>query len=325
MFENFKIHLLTASVAISFGATLARAEVDGVRDNARFFSARARTEAIGGIEDIGKRFRKDLVWETYSAIPQDLRQGVDLTNKAAATRFYEAWARTLAKQQRVNGIYILLVKEPPHLQIEVGNDTQGNAFTLKDRDALRTLLLTKLRHQQYDDALLESVSFVSTTLQAHLPARGRTPGEGRRAEAPSTTHWLIMALFIGGAVWVVLRIVRAVAGGGGGGGGYSGAAMAPGGGGGFFSNLLGGMFGAAAGMWIYDQFAGRSSSWGEGDAGYRGDNGGNGDNGYSGQDTDYSGTGGDFGDNDSGGGDSGGSDFGGGDSGGGDFGGGGDF
>jgi hypothetical protein len=292
-------------------ASIAHAEVDGIRDNGAFFSARAKTEALGGISDIGKRFRKDLVYETYSAIPQELKQGLDLADKAAMGRFYEEWAVKQAKQQRVNGIYILLVKEPPHLQILVGNDTQRNAFSLKNRDELRSLMLPKLHNKQYDEALLESVNFVSATLREHAPARGRTPVMGHRTEAPSSSHWLIMALLIGGAVWVVLRIVRAVAGGGG--GGYSGTAMAPGGGGGgFMSNMLGGMFGAAAGMWIYDQFSGRSSSWGGGDTGYGGDNGGNGDNGYSGQDSDYSGSGGDFGDNDSGGGDSGGGDFGGG-------------
>jgi len=297
-------------------ASVAHAEVDGIRDNGAFFSARAKTEALSGIDDIGKRFRKDLVYETYSAIPQDLKQGVDLADKAAMGRFYEEWALKQAKQQRVNGIYILLVKEPPHLQILVGNDTQKRAFSLKDRDELRSLMLPKLHNKQYDEALLESVRFVSATLLAHAPTRGRTPVVGHRSEAPSSSNnWLIKALLIGGAVWLVLRIVRAVAGGGGNGGGYSGTAMTPGvggGGGGFMSNMLGGMFGAAAGMWIYDQFSGRSSSWGGGDTGYGGDNGGNGDTGYSGQDTDYSGSGGDYGDNDSGGGDSGGGDFGGG-------------
>ena len=87
-------------------------------------------------------------------------------------------------------------------------------------------------------------------------------------------------------------------------------------------NMLGGMFGAAAGMWIYDSFFGSrgssaygsmpTDSFGGADSGFSG---------FTGQDSDFSSTGGggDFGgDGDFGGGDSGG-DFGGGDSGGGDF------
>ena len=99
-----------------------------------------------------------------------------------------------------------------------------------------------------------------------------------------------------------------------------GTPQGAGGGGGFFSSLIGGMFGAAAGMWMYNQFLGSDSH-----ASTMSDNAGNGDSGISGQDTDYSSSGSDFG-GDSGSGDSGG--FGGGDSGGfggGDSGGGGDF
>ena len=75
-----------------------------------------------------------------------------------------------------------------------------------------------------------------------------------------------------------------------------------------FGSLLGGMFGAAAGMWLYDQFSGNhGNAWGADQ-----DNRSGGSTGFSGQDTDYSGTGGDFG-GDFGGGDSGGDASGGGD------------
>ena len=94
-----------------------------------------------------------------------------------------------------------------------------------------------------------------------------------------------------------------------------------GGGGGFLSSLVGGMFGAAAGMWMYDQFFsnhGSNSAYGSD----RNDVSG-GDSGFTGQDSDYNSSGGDFGGSDSG--SSGGDWGGGGDSGGGDSGGGGDF
>ena len=324
MIDHLRFHALAAVAALLLGASTAHAEMGGIRDNGAFFSASAKTEAQRNIGEIGKRFSKDVVIETFSEIPQDLKAGADLTSKTAMNRFYEEWAVKQAKQQRVNGIYILLVKAPPHLQILVGNETQRNAFSLKDRDALLSLMLAKLRNKQNDDALLEGVNFVNATLRAHQPARGRTAAGGGRSEAPGSSHWILTALLVGVGVWVVLRIVRAVfaGGGGGGGGAYAGGGMTPGpggGGGGFLTNVLGGMFGAAAGMWIYDQFSGRSSSsssWGGG-----GDLDNRGDSGFSGQDSDYSGSGGDFGAEDSGG-----SDFGGGgDSGGDDSSGGGGF
>ena len=137
------------------------------------------------------------------------------------------------------------------------------------------------------------------------------------AASGSSLGWLLPV--IGGLLvaWVIFGLIRSMLnrGGAGGMGMPQGA-----GGGGFFTSLIGGMFGAAAGMWMYDQFFGS-----HGNASTMNDNIGNGDGGISGQDTDYSSSGSDFG-SDSGGGDSGG--FGGGDSGGfggGDSGGGGDF
>ena len=85
------------------------------------------------------------------------------------------------------------------------------------------------------------------------------------------------------------------------------------------SSLLGGMFGAGAGMWLYDQFSGNR---GNSSMGAEHNDRGSVDSGYSGQDTNYSSSGDSFG-NQSSGGDFGGGDLGG-DSGGGGGGGGGD-
>jgi uncharacterized protein len=171
-------------------------------------------------------------------------------------------------------------------------------------------------------------------------------------ERPREHSWGFLPIILGLiVVWIVIRLIGSLFRGGGGGGmmtgtGYSGGPMGGGpmvggGGGGFFSSLLGGIFGAAAGNWMYDRFFGSSrdsqtfvSSQPEvrqtEDTGYAGkdtyDNfndtsgGGGGDFGSGGDSGggDTSG-GGDFGS----GGDSGGGDFGGGDSGGGDSGGGG--
>lgn len=120
-------------------------------------------------------------------------------------------------------------------------------------------------------------------------------------------------------IWVGFSLIRglfrSMSGGGAGVGGGMGQ-PAYGGGGGFFQNMMGSLFGAAAGMWMYDQFFGSHSS--AASFGTDSTDASPSDGGYSGTDTDYTSSGGSFGD------DSGGFD-GGGDFGGGDFGGGGDF
>ncbi len=315
MLTQAKPLLLGLSLALFMGAPVLVAGTPGVRDNGDFFSDAAKKEANKKIAEIDQQYKKELVIESFAEIPEEIKKGVDLTDKAAMNRMFEQWTVKEAKQQRVNGIYILLSRDPSHLQIVVGNDTQKHAFTLKDRDNLASLMLGKLRAKQNDEALLEGVKYVASTMSLHASQNKVTglstanPAAASRTQAsePAFQWGWILTIVLGlGAVWVVFGILRSFMG--------RGAAGAPGmmpgmgGGGGMFGSLLGGMFGAAAGMWLYDQFSGgHSNAWG-GDQQNR-DLGGTG---FSGQDTDYSGTGGDFGGDyggDAGGDTSGGGDF----------------
>ena len=296
------------------GTNVCRAAGSGVLDNGAFFSEQAKSDAAKVIGEMERTLHKDLAIETFKEIPADLKAGVNMQDKTALSHLYEQWALKQAKQKGVNGVYLLLVKEPSHLHAVVGNETQRQAFTLKDRDALLNLMLAKLRVHQNDEALRDGVNFVSATMKSHAGNRTHTgtapvPVTSRPAQSSgSSTGWLIPAIVIGVVVWLVIGLFRALSGRMGG-----GAAMgqAPGGGGGFLSSLVGGMFGAAAGMWMYDQFFsnhGSNSAYGSD----RNDQTG-GDSGFSGQDNDYTSSGSDFG------GDSGGDSGGGSDSGGGDF------
>jgi uncharacterized protein len=134
----------------------------------------------------------------------------------------------------------------------------------------------------------------------------------------------VIAIVVGGIV--VISLLSRMFGAGrtgygpaGNGPGYGPGGYAPGpgyGGGGFLQSLTGGIFGAMAGHWLYDQFSGHPHQAHAGDSNWSGSDDSseptNDDGGFSGG-TDFGG--GDFG----GGGDSGGGDSGGGDSGGGDF------
>lgn len=305
-------------VTTLFGTSMSLAGPGTVRDNGAFFSESAKSEATRKISEIERQYKKDVVIETFKEIPEEIKQGVDLTDKAAVGRLFEKWTVEQAKQQKVNGVYILLTKEPAHIQIVVGNDTQKKAFTLLDRTNLTSLMLNKLRKKQNDDALLEGVNFVMTTMASHAPAPSRvnsvssssamSPVKGVPSQQANPWSWIIMAVIGIAAIWLIVGVLRSVLGGRG--QAAVGTGMSPGfGGGGMFGSLLGGMFGAAAGMWLYDQFSGNhGNAWGADQDNRIGES-----TGFSGQDTDYSGSGGDFGGSDFGGGDSGGDSSGGGD------------
>ncbi len=316
MFRHPTILALGFVLATLFGTSVSHAGLGVIRDNGDFFSDSAKTEATRKISDIEHQYKKDLVIETFKEIPEEIKLGVDLNDKAAMSRMFEQWTVKQAKQQKVNGVYILISKTPAHLQIVVGNETQTKAFTLNDRDKLASLMLSKLRNKQNDEALTDGVNFVSTTMASHVTPRNKassapstfaaTPAKSVQTEPSNSWVWLIIAVIGIGAIWLIVGILRSVLGGR---SSNAGAGMSPGfGGGGMFGSLLGGMFGAAAGMWLYDQFSGgHGNAWGSDQDNRVGDS-----TGFSGQDTDYSGSGGDFG-GDSGGGDSGGDAGGGGD------------
>ena len=185
------------------------------------------------------------------------------------------------KAAEVNGVYILITKEPGHLQIEVGNLRTAKAFKMENRDHLEELMLKEFKAKEYDKGLLEGVEYVRKAMDENLKGvkKGERPVPGvvPAGESPGPTtverpslfsggNWLgllCIGLAVAAVIWVVFAVIRGLSAGRGGyapggyggpayGGGYGGGGG--GGGGGFMSGMLGGLFGAAAGSWLYDRF-----------------------------------------------------------------------
>jgi uncharacterized protein len=320
-----------------------------VRDRAGLFSPNAIERANEQIAEIKRLFSKDLAIETVNQVNRP--DSVDPKNAEQVNKFFTKLAEERFEDQRISGILIFLVDIPKtdihKLRIVVGKRTrEGGLFTKNDRTDLEKLMVAKLKEGKKDEALTGATSFVLNRMRENAPTavkdRGRqgaaapVAGGQRRNQAATTTEsgipgwvgWVCLGVVVLLVVWLIVGIIRGLSnrgapgyGYGGGGGGYGGGG---GGGGGFFSSLLGGMFGAAAGMWMYSHFFGGSTptshagDFGAGAGGAAGDvGGGYGDD--AGQVGDVGG--GDYG-NDAGGG---GGDVGGGDWGGGGGGGGGDF
>jgi uncharacterized protein len=324
--------VLGLAVLVTLGVSpVARAAVVArVNDSGGFFSIEAVSRADAKIREIRREFGKDLLIETLPKIPDNLQGRYKELGK---DRFFAEWAERRAEEARAVGVYVLLCRDPSRLQVEVGKPTRVSAFTLSDRDRLAQRMLSLLKAKKNDQALAEAVDFVATTLSKNHARPAATPLQGRslRATPPpakpagaesSMLRWIVIAVGVFGGVWLLMAVMRAMSGGmGGGAGSMGGAGVGGGGGGGFFTSLLGGLFGAAVGNWMYDSFfRGSGGGWGASDAYGADPSTGNESAGEDfGDDT---GGGGDFGDGDSGGGDFGGGDSGGGDFGGGDFGGG---
>jgi uncharacterized protein len=250
---------LTGGAALAQPAQTSRS----VADDLGLFSAEAKAKANAVIGRIRQQHKKDLVIETTQGPKKPA--GLDEKNKAA---FFDDWAAARFKNQQINGVYVVILDKPKMIRVVVGSKTlESGMFTKANRDELFHKVQEKLKTSDEDGALLAAVNYVADTLQANArtssgatpqtaPPAKKTGGEGTddgaqpQVQASPIIKWLLIGLAVVLVFWLVSAVIRAL-GSMGGAGGYGGS-----GGGGFFSSLLGGLFGAAAGMWMYDHFFG---------------------------------------------------------------------
>jgi uncharacterized protein len=305
-----------------------------VYDAGHLFSASGADRAKSALSNALFSYGLSVTVDTYEKIP-DARKGEYKDDNKAA--FFRKWAEDAAKGDRAKGVYVLICRSPGYVEVIADKTTRDRGFSNENERKLRDIFLGAFKDAKAakeagksdeeqvrirDEALLGAVAYITTDLKdtsvvVPTTGKGKTTadaGSGGR----SVMSWVCIGLCVLLGVWFVIGLIRMFTGGGGGygGGGYGG------GGGGFFSGLMGGMFGAMAGMWLYNNMFGSSSF---GNDAYANDAGTGGAEGTAAGDGDFggdTGAGGGYDDGGTGGGDyGGGGDFGGG----GDYGGGGDF
>ena len=173
--------LALAAVGIALGAPLSRAGVHQVWDQAHFVSQQTIDQVDAILDDIHQRFGKDLMIETFASIPDDLKPNLQKDGK---DHFYQTWTRSEADQLGVNAIMILITGDPPHLQIEVGTETQKKIFTIADRDELVQRLAGEFRQKKFDDGLKDAAEFVRDRIAQNAALPPATQPATRPATQP---------------------------------------------------------------------------------------------------------------------------------------------
>lgn len=223
-----------------------------IRDQAKFFSDDAEAKAAVAISKIKAEHGLDVVVETFEKPPsgKELAAG---SNPKARKAFFAHWAEERARTEKVKGVYVLICREPAHLKIATHGPTTAKTLATKDRDLVAENFLSHFKKGDFDVGLLTSLAKIDYRLASNKGSE-REPSESSTASAASQWSlpgsstvwtWVIVA----GVVVIGFLIVRMIMG-----------ALAGGGGGGFLTSLLGGLFGAAAGMWLYDSFFGNNGS-----------------------------------------------------------------
>jgi uncharacterized membrane protein YgcG len=190
------------------GVVLAVAPSPGaaqVKDHAGLFQGQAVQQADQAIREIQQKYHKDLVVETFASIP-DKAKGEEVKGLSPEARnpFFETWAKERARELKVDGIYLLICKEPLALEAISGWEGHDQVLRVDPWKPLVQHVLPGFREQKYDELLLETVRFVDTTLGANFP-KGPIHASARRSEGTAPL-WESAAGRIGIAVAALIAL-----------------------------------------------------------------------------------------------------------------------
>jgi TPM domain len=273
-----------------------------VRDDAGMFSADAVRQAESILNKSERQTKVPVTIETISSLRGESPDVVAIRR---------------ARQSGHRGVFILLAKAEKKVEVLVSKEWE-NTFTRDRRKAIHDAFTNGFKEKGLDGGLVLAAASIGEVAKDSISSnggpiataprpvpRGGGGAPGAPAPVPRAARGggglLGGIIMLGLIILVVLLVVRLLSGlfrgatGGYGGqapvGGPPGYGAAPGygpgyaprGGGGFWSSMFGGIGGAMAGNWLYDQFSGRHRPY---DSGAGGTGGNVGEGGY------YSGTGG---------------------------------
>ena len=151
-----------------------------VKDEAKLLKPQTVRQVNETLRQIKQRFSRDLVIETYPAVPDDLKPEL---NEKGKERFFDDWGARRGKELDVNGVIVVVCMEPRYFNVMVGNQTQKTAFTRADVDELKQLLLKRLRSNEFDQGMTEASDFVLRRMEKNMAGASTQPAT-RPAEAP---------------------------------------------------------------------------------------------------------------------------------------------
>jgi uncharacterized membrane protein YeaQ/YmgE (transglycosylase-associated protein family) len=261
-----------------------------VRDEAGMFSPDVVKKAQSHLERLERITHIPIVIETVDKVP-----GLDPdATRAQREKAINALAVSRDNALEDEGIYYLISKSD-HLNSNVlVRKRFASLFPKEKRESIGRAFIDGFKKKDFDGGLKQGVQAIEQALEgvtvgqraAHVPGVVARPlhqpaaiGKARGGQSTMGTFMLIILGIFG--VLLVLRLLGGLFGrsggagypnqmggmgmprpGMGGGPGYYGG----GGGGGFFSGMLGGLGGALAGNWLYDQFSGRHGGMNSADA-----------------------------------------------------------
>jgi len=139
-----------------------------VKDEGKFFGAEALKKANAKIRDIYKKYKKDVVIETIDALSvDDQKKAKEEGNK----KFFPKYALKRIDDLGVNGIYIIISKEPRWAQFEMDPMTRKGVFPNAERDKAYTKLIERFKEKEFDEGLADALDAIDASLKAKTKSK----------------------------------------------------------------------------------------------------------------------------------------------------------
>lgn len=140
----------------------------GIADDGKFFSASAVDRARHEIELLRHRFGRDLRIVTFAGPPESDRERVRGLSAEQRADYFRSWTQKVAHSAGVNGVTILISREPSTLYVNVADDARA-VITPDEEKRLREAVLAQFRDKKFDDGLATAVRMFRNALAEQKP------------------------------------------------------------------------------------------------------------------------------------------------------------
>jgi hypothetical protein len=134
----------------------ARDKVLESKDDAKFFSAEAWKKVAPAAERLAKEKGIDFVIETYPTPPKGDAQKVAAMKADEREKFFKEAAEARVKELKINGVYLLVCKNPGTLYVIVVGPASAN-FNPNFGDMLKSVLIKHFKESKFDEGLQKMI------------------------------------------------------------------------------------------------------------------------------------------------------------------------
>jgi hypothetical protein len=132
------------------GAALAVAPE--VRDQGKFFSPEALKKADEQIREIYRKHGQDVLIETFNTVPGEDVEKLKAMDNRGRREFFLKYAKERTKERVVNGIYVIITREPRHLLVGITGRGE-KVFSREFRDRAEEGMIAEFAKGRFDDGL----------------------------------------------------------------------------------------------------------------------------------------------------------------------------